>query len=125
VKTRPIDQLVSELRKSHSNTGSWRITAQLCGVITVAGLPDPGMAFRIAMRGYDPARPETRQRLHLPPICVACGQKVRRERHVPAWLEVAVGNLAKLEAAAGQKPAERVYARGGRRVIIPSSKGRS
>jgi hypothetical protein len=124
VKTRPIDQLVAELRENHAQSGSWRVTAQLCGVVTAAGRPDPGMAYRIAKHGYVPARLETRRRLHLPPVCVKCGQKVKRERHVPAWLEVAVGNLARLEAGLGHQPAESVYARGGKRVVvISSSKG--
>jgi hypothetical protein len=48
---------------------------------------------------------------------VACGQKVKRVRNVPAWLDEAVANLQKLEAAANVKPeGNRVYARGGKRV---------
>lgn len=39
--------------------------ALACNVLTADGRPDKGMAFLIAMRGYEPARPETRARLGL------------------------------------------------------------
>jgi hypothetical protein len=59
-----------------------------------------------------------RAALRLPPICITCGQKVIRIRHVPDWVNQVVENLQKLDAAAGQPIQEqRVYARGGKRVL--------
>ena len=125
LKIRSISQLVENLRLKHAELHSWPKASEACGVITADGRPNPGLAYRIAERGYEPGRSETRKRLGLPPVCVQCGQKVRRERHVPEWLTVAVGNLARLESAAGHVPADRVYGRGGRRVEISSSKRRT
>jgi hypothetical protein len=86
-------------------------------VLTPEGKPSPSVAQRIATKGYNPKRPETRERLGLPPVCFTCGQKVKRVRHVPAWLVEAVANLQKLKAEKGpKKDAYRVYARGGKRV---------
>jgi hypothetical protein len=105
------------LKEKHIKTASWRKVAVACQVLTSDGRPDPSLAQRIATKGYDPRRPETRQRLGLLPVCITCGQKVKYVRHVPAWLEEAVKHLQLLEAAAGPKPDEyRVYARGGKRV---------
>ncbi len=117
-KVRVLVQLAQELQEKHAMLNSWRKAAAACGVFTNDGQPDPGLALRIATKGYDPRRSETRMRLGLPPICIACGQKVKRVRHVPAWLNEAVANLQKLEAAADPKPDEyRVYGRGGKRAV--------
>ncbi|MGA2490211.1 MAG: hypothetical protein ABSF99_08495, partial [Anaerolineales bacterium] len=70
----------------------------------------------------EPGRPETRERLNLPQICLTCGRKVKSERHVPAWLSEAVDNLQRLEASANiARRASRVYGRGGKRVAVSSS----
>ena len=116
-KTRELAQVAQELLNKHAELNSWRKAAKSCGVITAGGRPNPGLALRIATKGYDPKRQETRDRLGLPPICVTCGQKVKYVRHIPSWLEEAVGNLLQLEAAANPPPEQtRVYARGGKRV---------
>jgi hypothetical protein len=115
-----LTQLAENLRQKHAETNSWRKTAKDCLVLTKGNRPNPGLAQRIAVHGYDPARPETRERLSLPPICIACGKKVKRVRHIPAWLDEAVKNLRRLEAAANVPPdVYRVYARGGKRVRLP------
>jgi hypothetical protein len=117
MKTRLLIQLAENLRSEHVLTNSWRKAAEVCNVLTEDGRPDPGLAQRIALQGYDPRREETRTRLGLPPICVTCGSKIKRMRVVPEWLNEAVANLQRLEAAAQPKPDKyRVYARGGKRV---------
>ena len=117
MKTRLLTQLAENLRQEHVLTNSWRKAAEACNVLTEDRRPDPGLAQRIALQGYDPKRQETRTRLGLPPICVTCGTRIKRVRQVPAWLNEAVENLQRLEEAAQPKPdAYRVYARGGKRV---------
>jgi hypothetical protein len=117
MRTRTRDELAFRLRKKYKKMASWRHVANACNVLTPNGQPNPALARRIATKGYDPRRPETRQRLGLPRVCFTCGQKVKRVRHVPAWLVEAVENLRKLEAQRGpKKDAYRVYARGGKRV---------
>ena len=119
MRIRTLTQLAENLRQEHAETSSWRKTAEACHVLTKDGRQDPGLAQRIAEQGYDPRRAETRLRLRLPPACITCGQKVKRVRHVPAWLEQAVENLRQLEAAANPPPEEnRVYGRGGKRVRV-------
>jgi len=82
--------------------------------------------------GNFPVSAEKRLALHVPPVCLKCDQPLPKPaRHVPAWLDEAVENLRRLEAAANQPQAEggrqkaegrkqikekRVYARGGKRV---------
>jgi hypothetical protein len=100
---RTLDQLAEELWLRHMNNGSWRITAELSRVTTAEGKPNPGLAHRIAMKGYSPARSDTRQRLGLPPICVTCHTRLKRVRKVPAWVEEAVENLRRLEVAKSSK----------------------
>jgi hypothetical protein len=117
MRTRPLDRLSRQLQEKHAKLASWRKVAIACKVLTTDGRPDPALAQRIATKGYEPRRSETRIRLGLPPICIACGQHVKRVRHIPAWLEEAVQNLQRLEAAAEPtKDQYRVYARGGKRV---------
>ena len=114
---RTVDELAFQLRQKHEKIASWRMVAIACKVLTSDGRPDPSLADRIATKGYDPKRPDTRIRLGLPPICIVCGQKVKRVRQIPAWLLNALGNLQILEAIAAPKPdAYRVYARGVKRV---------
>lgn len=76
------------------------------------------------LQGKFPHDQAKRKALHLSPICMSCGQKVKpakiakvpRIRIVPAWVNQAVENLKKLEAEAQQKGEIRVYSRGGKRV---------
>lgn len=117
MKTRTLGQLVKNLQEKHAELNSWPKTSVACDVLTEDGRPDPALAQRIATKGYDPKRPETRQRLGLPEACITCGQKVKRVRHVPAWLDEAVKNLRELEAKTDHAPQPIwVYGRGGKRI---------
>jgi hypothetical protein len=117
-KYRVLAQLAQELQEKHAALNSWPKASIACDVLTEDGRPDPGLAHRIATKGYDPRRNETRQRLGLPPICVTCHTRIKRVHHVPAWLDEAVANLRKLEEQANPAPEkERVYGRGGKRAI--------
>jgi len=69
--------------------------------------------------GVFPVGVAKREALHIPPVCVTCGQWVKYVRHIPAWLKEAAANLATLEAKASPHPdLVRVYARGGKRVRV-------
>jgi hypothetical protein len=119
VKPKSTYELAVQLRQKYEKLSSWRQVAIACNVLTEDGRPDPALADRIATKGYDPKRQETRERLGLDPVCFTCGQKVKRVRHVPAWLVEAMANLKKLEQEKGpKKDAYRVYARGGKRVHV-------
>jgi hypothetical protein len=97
MKIRQIDQIAKKLRRKHRSTRSWNKSAVLCNVLTKDGRPDPAMAWRIAERGYEPKRLETRLRLGLSPHCNVCGQKVRQVRRVPPWVKKAMKNLLDLQ----------------------------
>lgn len=111
---RSLDRLAADLLAQHEILKSWRKAAQACDVLLKSGKPDPGLAQRIALHGYDPRRPETRSRLGLAPVCTNCGQKVKPARILPGWVSQAADFLAERE---DPRQGERIYARGGRRVF--------
>lgn len=124
---RSLERLKADLTAQHDSLKSWRKAAEVCGVMTTAEYteegtqvrpprPDPALAYRIAVQGYEPRRQETRTRLGLPPVCIVCGQKVHRKRIVPSWVKEATRTLKELESKAEQPDKSRVYARGGRRA---------
>jgi hypothetical protein len=65
MQSRLTAQLAKKLRTEHALNNSWEVTARLCNVLTEDGRPDKGLAFLIAMRGFEPTRKETRARLGL------------------------------------------------------------
>jgi hypothetical protein len=115
-QVRTLGQLAASLRQIHAQGIGWREAALACRVLTKSGQGDPGLAFRIAVNGYDPRRPETRQRLGLPPVCIECGQKIKIVRVVPEWLNQATNHLQRLQETTGNAGIRRIYAKGGRRV---------
>jgi len=71
------------------------------------------------LKGKFPAGEEKRKALHIPPVCPVCYRILPKPpRQVPTWLVQAVANLQRLEAAANVPDAQRVYARGGKRVRL-------
>lgn len=65
-----ISQLAKLLKKSHKKTKSWPKTGR---AFHMTG----GMAYQIAMHGYDPANPTLRVALGLGPrICPKCKRKI-------------------------------------------------
>jgi len=65
-----IQQLGRILKKSHSKTRSWNKTG---AAFHISG----GMAYRIAVQGYDPANPVTRIGLGLGfRVCPKCQRKI-------------------------------------------------
>jgi len=117
LEIRTLSHLARILREKHAELNSWPKTSVDCGVLTKDGRPNPGLAQRIALQDYEPARRETQERLSLKPVCNSCGRKFKRVHHIPAWLMEAVETLRRLEAAANPAPAPvRRYGRGGRRA---------
>jgi hypothetical protein len=129
-QVRTLSHLAKDLRTEHALLKSWRKAASACQVLTVEGKPDPGLAQRIALHGYEPRRVETRTRIGLEPVCTSCGQHIRqgRPRNDNALVEDKIhgtgfgklGDLVQLFKAleVGAKPNQiRTYSRSGRRVI--------
>jgi len=114
-----VERMAAEGQKLREIGKRWIDVCESLGIVLANGGPDPGLAKKIVDQGYEPKLPATRQRLGLPPICITCGQKVKRVRHIPAWLVEAMDNLVALETAAIPSPEPvRVYARGGKRVRV-------
>jgi hypothetical protein len=65
MQTRTVERLSRQLKEQYQITPSWRDVARACNILTTDGRPDPALADRIATKGYDPKRQETRQRLGL------------------------------------------------------------
>ena len=71
-------QLALALRKDHAESRSWQKTAERFGI------PNKGIAYRIALKGYDPADKKLREALGLGPRpCPSCKRKQYRRR--PYW----------------------------------------
>jgi hypothetical protein len=83
MQSRPVSHLARILRSSHKNTRSWPRTAADHGVLTPDGDPNPGLAFRIAMKGYEPKSLELRERLGLPAECATCHRRIRSKHPAP------------------------------------------
>lgn len=64
-----------------------------CDVLTDDGRENPGLCIKIAEQDYEPASPELRARLMLPPI-----RQPPTPRPRPVWVEQAVKNLKMLKA---------------------------
>lgn len=79
-QVRTLSRLAENLRSEHALLKSWRKAAAACRVLTTEGKPDPGLAQRIALHGYEPVRTETRNRLGLPPVCPVCDRPIRQQR---------------------------------------------
>jgi hypothetical protein len=78
--------LAVRLRVERRSKATWSVAAKRCDVLTKSGLPDPGLAYRIAVEGYEPRSMECRQRLGLPIVCPTCHHKHKRE--LPAWVTI-------------------------------------
>jgi hypothetical protein len=115
MQSRTLSHIVQKGLELREIGHTWDEISTALNILTENGRIDPGLAKRIIADGYEPKRQTTRDRLGLTLICVACGTRIKRV--VPDWLNQAVANLQRLEAAATPKPDEyRVYARGGKRV---------
>jgi hypothetical protein len=74
------------------------------------------------LQGKFPHDQAKRKALHLAPICISCGQKVKPARVIPGWVDQAVEFLKSREtlhhgdAENTEKTKIRVYSRGGKRV---------
>jgi hypothetical protein len=112
------DILQSNLQQRHEARESLRAIAVSFGNPITHG--DIG---RI-LQGVFPVGDKKRVVLDIPPVCPTCYQVLPKPpRQVPAWVEEAMQNLRKLEAAANVAPEkDRVYARGGKRVHIARAK---
>ena len=71
------------------------------------------------LKGRFPVNVEKRLRLHGPPVCPKCYQKMPRPpRQIQPWVLEAMANLQRLETAANVTPDEhRFYSHGGKRAV--------
>lgn len=87
-QTRRKARRLLELRE-HGKT--WDEASKKVGILKEDGSPDPGLAYKIAMEGYEPVKQETRDRLGLKKICLSCGRAIRHIRktvsELPPWRE--------------------------------------
>jgi hypothetical protein len=61
-----------ELLKLRRNNITWERAAKEVGIVKDNGDPDPGLAYKIAIEGYEPKGQEVRDRLGLKKICTSC-----------------------------------------------------
>ena len=114
-------RVASKLRMDYAGMHNWPRVAQVNGITGPHGNASPGLAYMIAVQGYEPG-PNIRRRWGWPPVCPTCHQKVTRHhrRHVNPLLEQMVANLRMLEEKANSKPTgQRVYTSQGKRINLP------
>lgn len=56
----------------------WDDIAREVKILKEDGSPDPGLAYLIGFKGYEPKRPEVRARLGLKELCLACMRAFRK-----------------------------------------------
>lgn len=76
-QTRETARKARILRELKALGATWEDAAAEVGIIKEDGSPNPGLAHKIA-EGYEPKRPETRERLGLRAICFACMRGIRK-----------------------------------------------
>ena len=67
-----IYELKNDILRRYANLGNWRAVGKDMGITS-------GMAFRVAVNGYEPHDPHIRSILNLPvllpaPVCLKCGE---------------------------------------------------
>lgn len=77
-QTRETARIARELRKLYSRGLTWEGAAREAGILKENGEPDPGLAYRIALQGYEPKKISTRERLGLKKICFTCLRGFRK-----------------------------------------------
>lgn len=78
MQSRAIRRLARKLRSTHRNTKSWPETARLCHIIKENGDPSEGLAYRIAVEGYEPKTHQTLVRIGMPCFCDQCKKQKRQ-----------------------------------------------
>lgn len=68
---------------------TWEEASRKVGILKKDGSPDPGLAYRIALEGYEPKGQELRDRLGLKKMCVSCMRAFRKTSkkvsELPPW----------------------------------------
>lgn len=77
-QTKETARIARELRRLRKKRVTWEKAAEQVGIVKEDGSPDPGLAYRIALEGYEPKKQETRDRLGLRKICLACQRGFRK-----------------------------------------------
>jgi hypothetical protein len=109
VQTAYTEQGVSAIVQAKKDAGK-----SLRAIASEYGKPVNHADIERILQGRFPHDHAKRKALGLPPICVACGQKVHRVRVMPGWVNQAADFLAAHEDSRKNK---RIYARGGRRAF--------
>jgi hypothetical protein len=68
------------MRSTHRKTKSWSETAKLHGIVTAEGKPNKGLAYQIAVNGFEPSEHETLIRIGMPCLCDGCKKAQRKAR---------------------------------------------
>jgi hypothetical protein len=66
-----------EIRRLRARSVKWEDIAREVNILKEDGSPDPGLAYLIGFKGYEPKRPEVRARLGLKELCLSCMRAFR------------------------------------------------
>lgn len=71
-QTKETARLAKRIRDKRDRGVKWDKICLELGILKDTGLPDTGLAYRIAFDDYEPKGPDLRDRLGLRKICLAC-----------------------------------------------------
>lgn len=77
MQNRAIRRLAREMRSTHRKTKSWLETAKRHHIVNAKGKASKGLAYRIAMDGYEPREHETLIRIGVRCYCDEC-ERIRK-----------------------------------------------
>lgn len=78
--TRQLSHIREKGAKLRLQGMAWRDISVALDILNGDGKPDPGMAYRIVIEGYEPSRIATRKRLGLSLICPTCKRLLLSEK---------------------------------------------
>lgn len=71
-------------KKKRRKQTIWRVVCEKLNILTEDGRVDPGLAYKIGYRDYEPSDRALRKRLGLKDICSKCQRTFRAQRPNPA-----------------------------------------
>ncbi len=77
-QTKETARKARELLKLRREGYTWERASRAVGILKEDRSPDPGLAYRIAVEGYEPKGEEIRARLGLKAICLHCMREIRK-----------------------------------------------
>jgi hypothetical protein len=77
-QTKQTARKAESIRRLRAQNVKWEEIARRLKILKTDGSPDPGLAYKIGVEGYEPKGEEIRNRLGLKHICMTCLRAIRK-----------------------------------------------